>query len=159
MSSASSSTSAQAADIRAQAATPKSSPRLAAGVIFACCASVIIVAALLRPDPQGVGTHQALGLPPCGFLLTTRLPCPTCGYTTSFALVAHGQFWQALVNQPFAALLALATGVTMVISGYALIAGASLAPLGKRLWRPMVLCIVGALFLGAWIFKMITIAG
>jgi predicted Na+-dependent transporter len=35
-------------------------------------------------------THRKLGLPPCTFYLMSGLPCPSCGMTTSFALLAHG---------------------------------------------------------------------
>ena len=49
----------------------------------------------LRPDPRGFGTHQQLGLPPCGFAEVAHLPCPGCGLTTSFARMAHGQVLSA----------------------------------------------------------------
>src|SRR5437016_1117396 len=35
-------------------------------------------------------THRGLGLPPCTFYEQTRLPCPSCGMTTSFALLIRG---------------------------------------------------------------------
>jgi hypothetical protein len=51
------------------------------------CASVAVLAIARRvaPDPSGLGTHVQLGLPPCGFLAWTGLPCPACGLTTAFA--------------------------------------------------------------------------
>ena len=36
------------------------------------------------------GSHQTLGLPPCRFKEWTKLPCPSCGMTTSFALLVRG---------------------------------------------------------------------
>ncbi|NBO19844.1 MAG: DUF2752 domain-containing protein, partial [Proteobacteria bacterium] len=38
----------------------------------------------LTPDARGLGTHEQLGLPPCGFYLWYGLPCPSCGMTTSW---------------------------------------------------------------------------
>jgi hypothetical protein len=35
-------------------------------------------------------THTTMGLPPCTFYQTTGLPCPSCGMTTSFALLIRG---------------------------------------------------------------------
>jgi hypothetical protein len=58
-------------------------------------AFVLGAARALTPDPSGVGTHLQLGLPRCGFLAWTGLPCPACGLTTSFAHMAHGEIAQA----------------------------------------------------------------
>jgi hypothetical protein len=49
------------------------------------------IAAFLRPDPQHYGTHQQLGLPPCSFQFLFGVPCPTCGMTTSWALLVRGE--------------------------------------------------------------------
>lgn len=35
-------------------------------------------------------THTTMGLPPCTFYETTGLPCPSCGMTSSFALLIRG---------------------------------------------------------------------
>jgi hypothetical protein len=81
---------------------------------------VLVAARLLTPSPHGVGTHVALGLPPCGFLLWSSLPCPACGLTTSFAHLARAELAPALTANPLglplfaltAALLPLATAHT-----------------------------------------------
>jgi hypothetical protein len=57
--------------------------------------TVFLLAALLNPyDGQGRplshGTHRQLGLPPCLMKEVTGLPCPSCGMTTSFSLLMHG---------------------------------------------------------------------
>ncbi len=56
----------------------------------------LIVAKLLNPEPSGYGTHEHLFLLPCIFKLLTGLPCPFCGMTTSFALMADGAVRAAL---------------------------------------------------------------
>jgi Protein of unknown function (DUF2752) len=40
-------------------------------------------------------THRQLGLPPCTFYEKTGLPCPSCGMTTSFALLIRGDLWHS----------------------------------------------------------------
>ncbi len=76
-------------------------------------AIVFATARGLEPDPRGHGTHEQLGLAPCGFLARTGRPCPGCGVTTSLALLARGRLRAAALHQPlgpasFAALLAAA---------------------------------------------------
>src|SRR5262245_36335734 len=61
------------------------------------------------PDgqPQRLGTHSQLGLPPCNFLRLTGYPCPSCGMTTSFALLVHGDLANSLRANCAGTLLAL----------------------------------------------------
>ena len=58
--------------------------------------ALLAVAAFLRPDPRGLGTHQQFGLPPCTFRFFFGRPCPTCGMTTSWAHLVRGQLIGAL---------------------------------------------------------------
>ncbi|MBN1512054.1 MAG: DUF2752 domain-containing protein [Phycisphaerae bacterium] len=83
--------------------------RVRAAIILAGCLAVLGLAAYLTPDPSGVGTHRQLGFPTCGLILTTGLPCPTCGMTTAFAHAVRGHLLAAFAAQPFGAVLALAT--------------------------------------------------
>lgn len=66
---------------------------LGLGCIFA-------LAAWLKPDASGIGTHTELGLPPCGFYVVFHKPCPSCGMTTAFAWMMHGHPGRALRAQP-----------------------------------------------------------
>lgn len=66
---------------------------------------VITVGMILTPSSSGVGTHESLGLPPCGFLVITGYPCPSCGLTTAFVMLLHGHFIEAFLVQPFGVLL------------------------------------------------------
>ncbi|MFO0845235.1 MAG: DUF2752 domain-containing protein [Gemmataceae bacterium] len=73
---------------------------LLAGVVLALTA-VFAVAAWLNPyeadgTARRIATHQQLGLPPCTFAVVTGVPCPACGMTTSFALLAHGDVANSL---------------------------------------------------------------
>ncbi len=75
--------------------------RLVAAVVAGACGLVFLVAACLNPydqagQPLSRGTHRQLGLPPCSMLLVTGIPCMTCGMTTSFSLLMHGDVTAAL---------------------------------------------------------------
>ncbi len=59
----------------------------------------------LDPDPRGYGTHEGLGLPPCGMKLLTDIPCPSCGMTTSFAHSARLQAGEAFRAHPVGPIL------------------------------------------------------
>src|SRR5262249_11389862 len=49
-----------------------------------------------------------LGLPPCSFVEATGLPCPSCGMTTSFSLLAHGDVVNSLRANWVGTMLAVA---------------------------------------------------
>ena len=58
-------------------------------------ATVFGIAVYLNPyqadgSPKTMGTHQGLGLPPCNMVQLIGKPCPSCGMTTSFSLLMHG---------------------------------------------------------------------
>jgi hypothetical protein len=80
---------------------------LAVGLL---CLAPLVTAALLRPDPSGMGTHMALGLGACSFPRMFGIPCPTCGMTTSWAWFARGDLPASLWVQPMGALLAFFAG-------------------------------------------------
>ena len=56
----------------------------------------MVVAAVLKPNAQGMGTHQQLGLPPCTVRVLFDRPCPSCGMTTSWANLLRGRVIGAL---------------------------------------------------------------
>ena len=78
--------------------------------------TVLAIAMWLEPSAEGHGTHLQLGLNPCSFLSATGWPCPMCGATTTFTLLAHLRVVEGLVNQPFASLLFGATVTVFSIS-------------------------------------------
>lgn len=62
---------------------------------------VLGVAAWLHPytadgAPLSQATHTQLGLPPCNMMVMYGKPCPSCGMTTSFALLAHADVGNSL---------------------------------------------------------------
>jgi hypothetical protein len=62
---------------------------------------VFVIAGTLHPyaadgTPLRSETHRQLGLPTCTFKYVTGMPCPSCGMTTSFALLIRGDVWHSL---------------------------------------------------------------
>ncbi len=52
-------------------------------------------------------THKQLGLPECNFQFLTGLPCPSCGMSTSFALLVRGDLANSLCANCVGTLLAM----------------------------------------------------
>ena len=67
--------------------------------------TILGVAMWLTPSPTGHGTHLQLGLGQCTFLAMTGYPCPMCGMTTTFTLLAHIHPITAMFTQPFGLVL------------------------------------------------------
>jgi hypothetical protein len=119
--------------------------------------TLLALSAWLHPDPAGVGTHHQLGLKPCGLLLSTGMPCPTCGMTTSFALFAHGRLLASFLNQPMGFVTAIGACATVWIGLYLAVTGKPVGRLANRLpLRGLVLAAVGFL-LAAWVWKIVSI--
>jgi hypothetical protein len=69
--------------------------------IAAVLITVFSVAIYLNPyteegDAMRMETHRQLGLPECTFKGVTGKPCPSCGMTTSFALLIRGDVWNSI---------------------------------------------------------------
>lgn len=118
------------------------------------CAAPLLIGAWLTPSPQGHGTHESLGLPPCGFLLAFGKPCMTCGMTTAVTWAAHGHFLRAFQTQPAGALFAIVLASGVWFGLHAAATGISLKPGLNALVRPRVLWIAGIVLLAAWAYKI-----
>src|SRR5205085_3294856 len=87
--------------------------------LAAVSAIVLGIARSLTPDPSGLGTHLQLGLPRCGFLALTGLPCPACGLTTAFAHMARGEIAAAASVNAFGVLLFALTCIAIPLAVWA----------------------------------------
>jgi hypothetical protein len=133
--------------------------RIWCGFIFVSCAAMLAVGLWLTPDKSGAGTHQELGLPPCGLLQTTGIPCPTCGCTTAVSYLAHGHVVASFLTQPFGFVVGLLAVILVPLTLVGVITG---------LWRGPSMWVLGwhwrywtygslALLLGAWVYKIIIV--
>lgn len=72
---------------------------------------LLTVSYWLSPNPRGIGTHQQLGLPPCTFVTLFRIPCPTCGMTTSWSHLMHGNVSESWSTNPGGTCLAVVAAI------------------------------------------------
>ncbi|MGA0286731.1 MAG: DUF2752 domain-containing protein [Phycisphaerales bacterium] len=126
---------------------------IAAGIAMAAL-SPLVVASVLEPSADGLGTHRQLGLPACSWVAGLGLPCPSCGMTTAFSFAARGDLGTAFATQPAGALLAVLAAVVAVV-------GVWTAATGSRIWELLWSAmdarawwsLVGVVAL-AWIYKI-----
>jgi len=128
--------------------------------IVAGTLAVFGIAARLNPyeddgTPRTMGTHVQTGLPPCTFKVMTGVPCPSCGLTTSFALLVRGD----IVNS----LRANAVGTALALFWLALIPWSLACTIGRRYFlittpeRALFVAVIG--FVGLLIIRWAIILG
>jgi hypothetical protein len=93
--------------------------RLTLLLIAALLAGVFAVAFYLNPydadgTPRTMATHTQLGMPPCNFVILAGKPCPSCGMTTSFALLVRGDVVASLRANWAGTLIAVLWALTLV---------------------------------------------
>ncbi|MBN1488402.1 MAG: DUF2752 domain-containing protein [Phycisphaerae bacterium] len=129
--------------------------RVWAVLIAGACAGTLALAASLRPDPTGFGTHTQFGWSACGFLVQTGYPCPTCGMTTAFADFATGHPIRAFMHQPMGLILAAGTAVVGIVALAAAISGRVLGVNWYRVNPVRVVWAFVVLFIGSWAYLIV----
>lgn len=113
----------------------------------------------VSPDGRGHGTHEQLGMDPCGWPLVYGIPCPTCGCTTAATQLVHGNVFGAFVTQPFGAAIALIGVLAGLHAWMCLLRGRSFVDVIVRLpfWR--IVLALFLLFFAAWGYKYLVWEG
>ena len=113
--------------------------RLLLAAIGLLAAGLLAAAWRLTPDPRGYGTHEQLGLAPCGFARWTGgRPCPTCGMTTAWALALRGRAVEAMAANSGGCIL---LSVVLFGAAWAIGSAATGRWLGGRPTTPVLLAI------------------
>lgn len=133
--------------------------RLYCLIIGGLAFSLLAVGWWLRPDPHGHSTHEQLGFPPCGMLLFTGVPCPTCGCTTAVTHVAHGHLITGFITQPFGAIVGYLAWIALVLAVISAVLGRWIGPSAFFLqWHAKKLIFLGVLLLaGGWVYKIVAV--
>ncbi len=117
---------------------------------------LLLMAARLKPNPLGYGTHTQIPYQgPCAMLVTTGYPCPTCGMTTAFAHTVRGQWLRAARVQPGGFVLALATIGVVFGAGWVVIVGRCPMLYWPWLTPFRLFAALLVLLLGSWAFVLV----
>jgi hypothetical protein len=116
---------------------------------------VVWFLARVSPDVRGHGTHEQLGLPPCGWA-RQGYPCPTCGATTAACLVVHGRLFSALHAHPFGAVVAVSGLLAALFALLCLLRRRSFLDVVSRVPYGLLFLLGTALLLGSWLYKYLT---
>ncbi len=131
------------------------SGRLRAMLVACAAIALLSVAAYVQPASEGVGTHQQLGLPQCGWILAANIPCPTCGMTTAWSHTVRGEFPSAFLAQPMGLLLAIGT-IFVALGGFvSALTGYSFNGLLYRFTPSKILIVFALLTLASWGLKIL----
>ena len=124
-------------------------------IALSCVSGVVLtIARVVSPSPNGFGTHQQLGLPPCFFHKLTGIPCPTCGMTTSFAHTVRLHFYEAFITQPFGMLACVLMALLIPLSFVLMQRRVSWMKLMTARGSDAVMYALLALFLAGWVYKI-----
>ena len=133
---------------------------LSIGVTLAVVFGIAVYLDPYNPDgtARTMATHTKLGIPPCNFVTWTGKPCPSCGMTTSFALLVRGDVISSLRANWVGTLLATFWAGLLVwsVAGW-LVGRPLLVPRGRG--ELVITVIVGAflvLMLGRWLGVLLT---
>lgn len=133
--------------------------RILGAIVALGSGSLLILAAILSPSDKGLGTHEQLGLPKCGWITIFDLPCPTCGMTTSFSHAADGNLVASFLTQPLGSLLALATAMAFLSGMYIAFTGSRIGSMFGRLWTYRTGWILAGLVVASWGYKVLSYKG
>lgn len=130
--------------------------RLGAAAGASGCLTVLVIGASLRPSENGHGTHEALGLPACGWAQAFDAPCATCGMTTAVTQASHGDFLGAFLTQPAGTLIALGAAAAFWICLHSALTGSRAVRTLAGLTTPRGLITIGVAVGLAWAYKAVT---
>lgn len=133
--------------------------RLCGLAVALAAAGVLGLAAWFEPAEGGLGTHEQLNLPSCGWIVIMDLPCPTCGMTTAFAHAAEGNLLASARTQPLGFVLAVITAMALLLGTYVAVTGSRIGASVVGLWGRHTGWVVAGAVLAAWGYKIVVYKG
>ncbi len=95
-------------------------------------------------------------VPLCTFRYVTGIPCPTCGMTTCFVHLSHGEFYQALLSSPLGSLVFLLTVIAVIyLVGTLVFRWPAIRVEMSHRERIMFFVMLGVLLAANWVYNLV----
>ena len=134
------------------ASTPlRTASRVWLGLAAAAIVAGFAIAAFLRADPSGQGTHKQMGLPECAVKAVFGKPCPSCGLTTSLTHFTQGRWAESYHVQEVGPVVGLASILAVLVCGDAAIFGRWRLPTGPLLTAVLAVWMLNTLLIARWL--------
>jgi len=123
--------------------------------ITTCIVALLLALFLLTPSQTGFSTHEQIIPIPCSFHHFFKIPCPSCGLTTSLAHILNGNLLDSIKTHP----LGLFFFLLFLIILYQSIKGVILSKawwqvFQKRWLQNSIICGIG-IYLIVWVIRLI----
>ena len=129
--------------------------RVSAILLCAVLSGVFVSAAVLVPDPRGLGTHEQLGFGACPTLRLFHIPCAFCGMTTAFTLMMRGNVLSAILVQPAGALIFVVSLVVLTASAGFAVAGRMPSWIGAQVLSGRLVLSSAGIVIVSWVYKIV----
>lgn len=116
--------------------------------------SALVVLSLLTPAPSGIGTHQQIIPVPCLFRLVIKIPCPSCGLTTSVVYLLHGDIINSIKAHLLGLLFMMALMAILFTSIIGMIKNRAWWKIVEKRWFQNTALYGIGLYLGVWIIRL-----
>ncbi|PQO43376.1 DUF2752 domain-containing protein [Blastopirellula marina] len=117
-------------------------------------AGLLVTAAMLKPNQQGLGTHQQLGLPPCSSRVWFGVRCPACGMTTSWAYLTKGNVFRSIQSNAAGFLLGLGAMASAPWLLMTALRGRPWLGYPNEIAALVVMCGIAAVMVAEWLYRV-----
>jgi len=148
---------AQRAALRARGRRGSWASRVTWAILFALPTFVLGLSSWLTIGQLDDTARPLLGLPPCGFLVITGLPCPGCGLTHCFTSMAHFDIFGAVHANPFGVLLFLVSLTTIPVAIVGFIRNWPVIDTLERLQFDKWAILLSLASVSTWIVRVVTL--
>lgn len=109
---------------------------------------------IITPSSEGIGTHQQIIPFPCLFYHVLKIPCPSCGLTTSLSNLFHGNFIEAINAHPLGPFFLLVFILVFILSINGLVKKRAWWTVFEKRWLQNFVIYATSVYFLVWIVRV-----